>query len=93
MARLNRHGRTSEQSLHKAAATEGKLVAFKISAPASHRQFSLLTITIILNTLLWSSVFCSVIAVFQIASDSVDHSNVLPGILTLVSVSSITHTI
>lgn len=89
MARFDRYSRKGEYSSPKAAATEAKLVAFKISGPAPHRQFSLLTITIILNVLLWSSVLCSIIALFQIASDSVDHSNVVPGVMTLVSVSNI----
>ncbi|KAF9691386.1 hypothetical protein EKO04_010768 [Ascochyta lentis] len=85
MARLNRYSRAGKRLSQKPAPTEAKLVAFRISAPAPHRQLSLLTITIILNTLLWSSVFCSVIALFQIASDSEDASNILPGVLTLVS--------
>lgn len=90
-ARLNRLSRITDRSSEQPAETEPKLVAFKISAPAPHRQFSLLAITIILNTLLWSAVVCAVIALFQIASDSTDHSNILPGVLTLVSVSSTGH--
>lgn len=87
MARLNRLSRISDTSIQEPTETEPKLVAFKISTPAPHRQLSLLTIAVILNTLLWSSVVCVVIALFQMASDSKDHSNILPGVLTLVSVS------
>ena len=89
MARLNRLSRISDKSTQEPVAAEPKLVAFTISNPAPRRQLSLLAITIILNALLWSSIFCAIIALFQIASDSRDHSNTLPGILTLVSVSSI----
>ena len=90
MARLNRLSRISDKSSQQPTATEPKLVAFKISTPAPHRQYSLLAITIILNILLWSSVICSIIALFQIASDSKDGSNTLPGVLTLVSVGTTT---
>lgn len=86
---LNRLSRISDKPFQQPAATESKLVAFRISAPAPHRQFSLLGITIILNTLLWSSILCAIIALFQIASDSRDHSNVLPGVLTLISASKL----
>ncbi|KAH6638890.1 hypothetical protein C7974DRAFT_123006 [Boeremia exigua] len=85
MARTNRLSRISDRSFHEAATNEPELAASKIKNPAPHRQLSLLTITAILNTLFWSSAICSVIALFQIASDSRDHSNILPGILTLVS--------
>lgn len=84
MARLNRLSRISDIS-GLDATTDVKPVAFKISTPAPHRQLSLLTITIILNVLLWSSIICAIIALFQMASDSQDHSNILPGVLTLVS--------
>ncbi|KAJ4993583.1 hypothetical protein SVAN01_01131 [Stagonosporopsis vannaccii] len=94
MARLNRLSRISDKSVQEPTATEPRPVAFKIGTPAPHRQLSLLTITIILNTLLWSSVICAIIALFQMASDSEDHSNILPGVLTLVSaVVTITYTI
>lgn len=65
-----------------------KPAALKVSNPAPHRQLSLLAITIILNTLLWSSVLCSVAALFQIVSDTDGGSNIPPGVLTLVSVSN-----
>lgn len=87
MARLNRLSRISDKSLPDPPATELESVAVKIKNPAPQRQLSLLAITIILNILLWSSVLCAIIALFQIASDSTDHSNILPGVLTLVSVS------
>lgn len=92
MTRLHRYILTGEQSPRKGAVTEAKLVAFQISAPAPRRPLSLLTITLILNVLLWTSALCSAIALFQVASDSHDGSNILPGVLTLVSVSSTTHT-
>lgn len=89
MARLNRLSRISDKSLPNPPSAEPKLVAFKIKIknPAPQRQLSLLTISVILNTLLWSSITCAILALFQIASDSEDHSNILPGVLTLVSVS------
>ncbi|KAJ4333431.1 hypothetical protein N0V87_007627 [Didymella glomerata] len=85
MARLNRLSRISDKSLPDPPTREPKLVALKIKNPPPQRQLSLLAITIILNTLLWSSVACAVIAFFQFASDSTDHTNILPGVLTLVS--------
>ncbi|KAF2626683.1 hypothetical protein BU25DRAFT_92736 [Macroventuria anomochaeta] len=94
MARLNRLSRIRAKSSQEPAATEPKLVAIKSSTQAPHRRLSLLAITIILNTLLWSSILCSIIAFFQIASDSKDGSNILPGALTLVSaIVTITYTI
>lgn len=89
MTRLNRLSRISDRSVQEPIITEPKIVAVKMGTPAPHRQLSLLTITIILNTLLWSSIICAIIALFQIASDSKDHSNLLPGVLTLVSVRNI----
>ncbi|KAJ8109701.1 hypothetical protein OPT61_g7268 [Boeremia exigua] len=81
----HRLSRISDKSFQEPVAEGTQPVAFKISTPAPHRQLSLLTITIILNTLLWSSAVCTVIALFQIASDSQDHTNIPPGVLTLVS--------
>lgn len=89
MSRLNRLSRISDKSLPDPQTTEPKLVAFKVENPPPRRQLSLLAITLILNALLWSSAVCVVIALFQIASDSTDHTNILPGVLTLVSVSNI----
>lgn len=89
MARLNRLSRISDKSLPDPLPTEAKLVALKIKNPPPQRQLSLLAISIILNTLLWSSVVCAIVALFQLASDSTDHTNILPGVLTLVSVSNI----
>jgi hypothetical protein len=89
MARLNRLSRISDKSLPDPPTRQPKLVALKIKNPPPQRQLSLLVITIILNTLLWSSVACAVIALFQFASDSTDHTNILPGVLTLVSVNNI----
>jgi type III secretory pathway component EscS len=91
MAKINRNSRASEQSPRKRTEIERKLVAFKISAPAPHRQLGLLAITVILNTLLLASVICFIIALYQIASDSDDASNILPGVLTLIAVSTTTH--
>lgn len=89
MARLNRLSRISDNSLPDPPITEPKLVAFEIKNPPPQRQLSLLAITTILNTLLWSSTICAIIALFQLASDSPDHTNILPGVLTLVSVSNV----
>lgn len=86
MARLNRTKYTREKSRRKHNETEPKLVAFKVSAPVPHQQLSLLAITVVLNTLLWTSILCCGIGIYQIASDSDDASNILPGVLILISV-------
>lgn len=88
MAGQNRLSRISDKSFEETATTEPKLVAFRISTPAPYRQLSLLALTVSLNTLLWSSIICAVIAFIQIGTTSKDHTNVLPGILTLSSVRS-----
>lgn len=88
MSRLNRLSRISDRSISEPATIEPRLVTVKIGAKVPQRQLSLLTLTILLNTLLWTSIICAIIALFQIASDSTDHTNILPGVLTLVSVSA-----
>ena len=88
MARQHRLSCISDKSFEETATTETKLVAFRISTPVPYRQLSLLALTISLNTLLWSSIICAVIALIQIGTTSKDHTNVLPGILTLISVRS-----
>jgi len=53
----------------------------------SRRLFTLVTITILLNTLLWSSVLCLGSSIYQVASDSHDVTNIAPVVLTSISVS------
>jgi len=51
----------------------------------SRRLFTLVTITILLNTLLWSSVLCLGSSIYQVASDSHDVTNIAPVVLTSIS--------
>ncbi|KAF1830515.1 hypothetical protein BDW02DRAFT_98406 [Decorospora gaudefroyi] len=49
------------------------------------RKLTLITITLLLNILLWSSFVCLVVCVYQIASDPKDTSNIAPVVLTTTS--------
>lgn len=49
------------------------------------RFFTLVTITVLLNTLLWSSLVCLGSSIYQVASDSHDVTNIAPVVLTSIS--------
>jgi hypothetical protein len=59
------------------------------NTPVPRRHLSLCAVTALLNTLLWSSLICIAVAVYQIAFDSNDLSNTPSGVLTLTSVRSL----
>lgn len=56
------------------------------NARLPRRMFTLLAITVLLNTLLWSSVVCFGSSIYQVASDPHDVTNIAPVVLTSISV-------
>jgi hypothetical protein len=70
---------------------ELKTNAVNISIRIPHRKLTLLTITLLLNTLLWSSIICIIACIFQVVSDPDDKTNIAPVVLTLTSVGTDLH--
>lgn len=65
---------------------EGKIDAINTSKWMPRRQLTLITITTLLNLLLWSSITCLATSIYQVASDSKDTTNIAPVVLTTTSV-------
>jgi hypothetical protein len=78
----------AKQPLNK---IESKTNAIDISIKIPRRKLNLVTITILLNVLLWSSLICLIASIHQIVSDPGDATNVAPVVLTSTSVSKSSH--
>ncbi|OAL46887.1 hypothetical protein IQ07DRAFT_614102 [Pyrenochaeta sp. DS3sAY3a] len=64
---------------------EIKTIAINISIKIPRRKFTLITITFLLNVLLWSALICLITSIYQIASDPKDSNNIAPVVLTSTS--------
>ncbi|KAH8731751.1 hypothetical protein GQ44DRAFT_603304 [Phaeosphaeriaceae sp. PMI808] len=64
---------------------ERKSVAINITIKIPRRKLTLITITLLLNVLHWSSIVCIFIAIYQIASNPEDNTSRPSEILTLSS--------
>jgi hypothetical protein len=71
--------------------SEGRPTTIKIHTKRSRRQLTLIAITLLLNVLLWTSIICFIIAIYQFASDAKDTNSIPSKVLTLTSVSVSSH--
>ncbi|CAO2647346.1 Nn.00g082680.m01.CDS01 [Neocucurbitaria sp. VM-36] len=62
-----------------------KTIAINISIKIPRRKVTLITITLLLNVLLWSSLICLVVSIYQVATDPKDTTNIAPVVLTSIS--------
>lgn len=82
-------GGASQLPKSEASKSEGTVFTFKISTKLPRRQLTLISITVCLNVLLWSSLFVLVTTIYLIASDPDDKTNIPTEVLTLTSVCAI----
>ncbi|KAH7396196.1 hypothetical protein BKA66DRAFT_259519 [Pyrenochaeta sp. MPI-SDFR-AT-0127] len=64
---------------------EPKSIAINISIKIPRRKLTLITITLLLNILLWSSLVCLATSFYQVASDPKDMTNIALVVLTSTS--------
>jgi hypothetical protein len=88
MARSDSGSSEAKQPLNK---LEPKTNAIDITIKIPRRKLNLVTITFLLNVLLWSSLICLITSIYQLASDPKDTTNITPVVLTSISVSTASH--
>lgn len=65
---------------------EATIPSIRIPTKLPRRQLTLISITVCLNVLLWSSIFVLITSLYLIASDPDDTTNIPTEVLTLTSV-------
>ncbi|KAF1848092.1 uncharacterized protein K460DRAFT_384303 [Cucurbitaria berberidis CBS 394.84] len=82
---MDRPDRGRRGAEHPPGKFEIKTIAINISIKVPRRKFTLITISFLLNVLLWSSLICLGISIYQVASDPKDTNNIAPVVLTSTS--------
>jgi hypothetical protein len=86
MAGSDSDGSEAKQPLNK---LEPKTNAIDITIMVPRRKLNLVTITFLLNVLLWSSLLCLITSVYQVAADPKNTTNIAPVVLTSTSVNTL----
>ncbi|KAL6702623.1 hypothetical protein ACN47E_001292 [Coniothyrium glycines] len=80
----------AESSRSSSGASDIKKIEIKtaivnIDVKIPRRKLTLISITLLLNVLFWSSIFCVIASIFQAVADPNDTTNIAPVVLTLTS--------
>ena len=88
MARSDGSSSQDDQQTEKA---EKKPIAINISVKIPRRKAALITITLLLNVLHWSSIICLSTSIYHISSNPDDTTSIPVEVLTLISVRNKNH--